>query len=170
MVLHGPKLHWYCNYDLEWLMWHWCCAEGKSEKVTCLACLIYTGKLWRKELLSEQTEPRLGMWYHISILNIVMIMLLFVCCVSLMLCVSCPEFAAAGAFLIELIMKCSRFITFIIQWRSWMSQYREIKIAVIATFCCWGWYISPSQKFHLSTFWMIGQKKWKLLLLGYSFE
>ena len=62
MVLHGPKLHWYCNYDLEWLMWHWCCAEWKSEKVTCLACWIYTGTLWHKELLSELTERRLGMW------------------------------------------------------------------------------------------------------------
>ena len=62
MVLHGPKLHWYCNYDLEWLMWHWCCAEWKSEKVTCPACWIYTGTLWHKELLSELTEGWLGMW------------------------------------------------------------------------------------------------------------
>ena len=43
-------------------MWHWCCAEWKSEKVTCLACWIYTGTLWHKELLSELTERRLGMW------------------------------------------------------------------------------------------------------------
>ena len=68
MVLHYiawycmVQLHWYCNYDLEWLMWHWCCAEWKSEKVTCLACWIYTGTLWHKELLSELTERRLGMW------------------------------------------------------------------------------------------------------------
>ena len=34
----------------------------KKKKVTCPACWIYTGTLWRKELLSELTEGRLGMW------------------------------------------------------------------------------------------------------------
>ena len=38
-----------------------CCAESKSEKVTYLACWIYTGTLWQKELLSKLTEARLGM-------------------------------------------------------------------------------------------------------------
>ena len=53
---------------------------------------------------------------------------------------------------IALTIKYSRFITIQIQWRSWMSQY--CNITVIATFCCWEWYLSLSQKFHLSIFWI----------------
>ena len=51
--LHGPELHDTVIVTLSaWLN----TGVGRSEalkKVVCLACWIYTGTLWQKELLSE---------------------------------------------------------------------------------------------------------------------
>ena len=123
MLLHGSKLtvlwSWVTSVTL-----HRCCEEWNSEKVAFLAFWIYTGALQCKELLSEPTEARLGIYIHIE-LN----------WWSNSKDLSPSTFNGAHDF-------------------SSSSQCREINIAEIATFCCSGWHVSPSQKFHLFTFWV----------------
>ena len=176
IYLHSIK--WYCMVYIIWYCMVRSCMMHNTgvlrsedlKKVVCLACWIYTGTLWQKELLSELTKARLGMWivypcrtlYHVKVLSLVS-------CVTLMPCVIYPEFEATEAWaewkLKKWLVKSSFWSWWMIQGDKHCCNYNILLLRVIYES------ITKMSNFHFLGIWMNPtQKRWTLLLLDYSVE